>query len=578
MEKELVVVIDFGGQYNQLVARRVRECNVYCEIYSYKTDLNKIKAMNPKGIILTGGPASCYEPGAATCSEDLFHLGVPVLGLCYGAQLMTHVLGGKVERAAVREYGKTEVKVDRSSKLFSDVSENTICWMSHFDYISKLAPGFRAVAITANCPVAAAECVERGLYAIQFHPEVLHTVEGSKMLYNFVRNICGCCGDWKMDSFVEESIKAIREKVGNGKVLCALSGGVDSSVAALLLKRAGHEVIGVFMKNWEEKDDNGVCTSETDWADVRAVCERIDIPYYSVNFVKEYYDRVFSYFLDEYRRGRTPNPDVLCNREIKFKAFLDFAMKLGADRLATGHFCQLGDAADGKKQLLRGVDNNKDQSYFLYMLGQNALEKAMFPVGHLTKAQVREIAEEAGLANSRKKDSTGVCFIGERHFKPFLQQFLPAQPGNMRTLEGKVVGRHDGLMYYTLGQRRGLGIGGAGNGERWFVLAKDMERNELIVTQGADHPLLYSKNALGTDATWISGEAPAGEFDCTCKYRYRQPDQAVHVSVRENGQVLVTAKERQRAVTPGQSMVFYQGAVCLGGAICDTVLDAGQVG
>ena len=248
MEKELVVVIDFGGQYNQLVARRVRECNVYCEIYSYKTDLNKIKAMNPKGIILTGGPASCYEPGAATCSEDLFNLGIPVLGLCYGAQLMTHVLGGKVERAAVREYGKTEVKVDRSSKLFSDVSENTICWMSHFDYISKLAPGFRAVATTANCPVAAAECVERGLYAIQFHPEVLHTVEGSKMLYNFVRNICGCCGDWKMDSFVEESIKAIREKVGNGKVLCAVSGGVDSSVAAVLLSKAvGEQLTCVFV-------------------------------------------------------------------------------------------------------------------------------------------------------------------------------------------------------------------------------------------------------------------------------------------------------------------------------------------
>ena len=318
------------------------------------------------------------------------------------------------------------------------------------------------------------------------------------------------------------------------RIVVGMSGGVDSSVAALLLKRAGHEVIGVFMKNWEEKDDNGVCTSETDWADVRGVCEKIDIPYYAVNFVKEYYDRVFSYFLDEYRRGRTPNPDVLCNREIKFKAFLDFAMKLGADRLATGHFCQLGDAADGKKLLLRGADGNKDQSYFLYMLG-------------------------------------------ERHFKPFLQQFLPAQPGDMRTLEGKVVGRHDGLMYYTLGQRRGLGIGGAGNGERWFVLAKDMAHNELIVTQGADHPLLYSKNAVGTDATWISGEAPAGEFDCTCKYRYRQPDQAVHVSVRENGQVLVTARERQRAVTPGQSMVFYQGEVCLGGAICDEVLDAGQV-
>ena len=258
MEKELVVVIDFGGQYNQLVARRVRECNVYCEIYSYKTDLNKIKAMNPKGIILTGGPASCYEPGAATCSEDLFNLGVPVLGLCYGAQLMTHVLGGKVERAAVREYGKTEVKVDRSSKLFSDVSENTICWMSHFDYISKLAPGFRAVATTANCPVAAAECVERGLYAIQFHPEVLHTAEGTKMINNFVKNVCGCKGDWKMDAFVENTIKEIREKVGDGKVLLALSGGVDSSVAAGLLSRAiGKQLTCVFVDHGLLRKDEG---------------------------------------------------------------------------------------------------------------------------------------------------------------------------------------------------------------------------------------------------------------------------------------------------------------------------------
>lgn len=362
------------------------------------------------------------------------------------------------------------------------------------------------------------------------------------------------------------------------KIVVGMSGGVDSSVAALLLKRAGHEVIGVFMKNWEEKDDNGVCTSETDWADVRNVCEKIGIPYYSVNFEKEYYDRVFSYFLDEYRRGRTPNPDVLCNREIKFKAFLDFAMKLGADKLATGHFCNLGQAEDGSMQLLRGVDGNKDQSYFLYMLHQNALEKAMFPVGGLTKAQVRAIAEEAGLSTSKKKDSTGVCFIGERHFKPFLQQFLPAQPGNMRTLEGKIVGRHDGLMYYTLGQRRGLGIGGAGNGERWFVLKKDMEKNELIVTQGGDHPLLYSKNARGEDVTWTADKPPAKEFDCTCKYRYRQPDQEVHVVLEDDGHVLVTAKERQRAVTPGQSMVFYDGDVCLGGAICAEVLDAGQVG
>ena len=298
MEKELVVVIDFGGQYNQLVARRVRECNVYCEIYSYKTDLNKIKAMNPKGIILTGGPASCYEPGAATCSEDLFHLGVPVLGLCYGAQLMTHVLGGKVERAAVREYGKTEVKVDRSSKLFSDVSENTICWMSHFDYISKLAPGFRAVATTANCPVAAAECVERGLYAIQFHPEVLHTVEGSKMLYNFVRNICGCCGDWKMDSFVEESIKAIREKVGNGKVLCALSGGVDSSVAAVLLSKAvGEQLTCVFV-------DHGLLR-KNEGDEVEAVFGpngNYDLHFIRVNAQERFYNKLAGVSEPEHKR------------------------------------------------------------------------------------------------------------------------------------------------------------------------------------------------------------------------------------------------------------------------------------
>ena len=248
MEKELVVVIDFGGQYNQLVARRVRECNVYCEIYSYKTDLQKIKAMNPKGIILTGGPNSCYEEGAPTCSRELFEMGIPVLGLCYGAQLMMLVLGGNVEKAPVREYGKTEVFVENSSPLFGNVAPTTTCWMSHFDYISQIAPGFEIVAHTADCPVAAAQCREKNLYAIQFHPEVLHTVEGSKMLYNFVRGVCGCSGTWRMDSFVENTVKEIREKVGNGKVLLALSGGVDSSVAAgLLAKAIGKQLTCVFV-------------------------------------------------------------------------------------------------------------------------------------------------------------------------------------------------------------------------------------------------------------------------------------------------------------------------------------------
>ena len=248
MNRETVIVIDFGGQYNQLVARRVRECNVYCEIYSYKTELSKIKEMNPKGIILTGGPNSCYEEGAATCSPELFEMGIPVLGLCYGAQLMMHVLGGKVEKAPVREYGKIEVAVENSCVLFDGVSEKTICWMSHNDYISRIAPGFCVSAHTADCPVAAAENPEKNLYAIQFHPEVLHTVEGTKMLSNFVYKVCGCAGDWKMDSFVKQSIEAIRKKVGDGKVLCALSGGVDSSVAAVLLSKAiGSQLTCVFV-------------------------------------------------------------------------------------------------------------------------------------------------------------------------------------------------------------------------------------------------------------------------------------------------------------------------------------------
>ena len=258
MEKELVIVLDFGGQYNQLVARRVRECNVYCEIYSYRTDLSKIKEMNPKGIILTGGPNSCYEADSPTYTKELFELGIPVLGLCYGAQLMMHVLGGKVQKAPVREYGKTEVFVDRSSDLFEDVSETTVCWMSHFDYISQVAEGFRITAHTADCPVAAAENAEKSLYAIQFHPEVLHTQEGTKMLYNFVRGVCDCAGTWRMDSFVENAIREIREKVGGGKVLCALSGGVDSSVAAVMLSKAiGNQLTCVFVDHGLLRKDEG---------------------------------------------------------------------------------------------------------------------------------------------------------------------------------------------------------------------------------------------------------------------------------------------------------------------------------
>ncbi len=357
------------------------------------------------------------------------------------------------------------------------------------------------------------------------------------------------------------------------RVVVGMSGGVDSSVSALLLKEQGYDVIGVFMKNWEEKDDAGVCTAESDWNDVRAVCDDIGIPYYSVNFAKEYWDRVFSYFLKEYKAGRTPNPDVLCNREIKFRAFLDFAMKLGASRMATGHFVRTNEAGE----LLKGVDPNKDQSYFLYMLKTWQLKKSIFPVGGMTKAEVRDYARQKGLPVSEKKDSTGVCFIGERNFKQFLQEFLPAQPGDMVAPNGEVVGRHDGLMYYTLGQRRGLGIGGCGDGRSWFVIGKDLEKNRLLVAQGEDHPMLYATRALGTEITWI-GEPPAVEGEtvaCTAKFRYRQSDQPVEISW-QGDEMKIHALERQRAITPGQSCVLYQGEKCLGGCIETGVTDAGK--
>ena len=351
-----------------------------------------------------------------------------------------------------------------------------------------------------------------------------------------------------------------------------MSGGVDSSVAALLLKEQGYDVVGVFMKNWEEEDPNGVCTAETDWADVREVCDTIGIPYYSVNFAKEYWDRVFSYFLKEYKAGRTPNPDVLCNREIKFRAFLDFAMTLGAARIATGHFVR----TDGEGRLLKGTDPNKDQSYFLYMVHAEQLKKSVFPVGGMTKAEVRKIAAAHGLPVSDKKDSTGVCFIGERNFKKFLSEYLPAQPGDMVAPDGEVVGRHDGLMYFTLGQRRGLGIGGRGDGRSWFVIGKDLQNNRLLVAQGEDHPMLYSTRCRAEDVTWI-GEAPVREGEtlrCTAKFRYRQPDQPVEVTLQD-GQLMIRALTPQRAVTPGQSAVLYKNDKCLGGGIVTEILDAG---
>ncbi len=351
-------------------------------------------------------------------------------------------------------------------------------------------------------------------------------------------------------------------------IVVGLSGGVDSAVAALLLREQGYAVEALFMKNWEEDDAPEYCAAAADLADAQAVCDVLGIPLHTVNFSAEYWDRVFEYFLAEYRAGRTPNPDVLCNREIKFKAFLDHAATLGATTIATGHYAR-SDLHEGRWRLLRGADPEKDQSYFLYTLGQAQLARSRFPLGHLAKGEVRRMAAAAGLPVHAKKDSTGICFIGERKFKEFLARYLPARPGDIVTPEGEVIGRHDGLMYHTLGQRQGLGIGGrhGSSGEPWYVAGKDLGRNLLLVVQGHDHPLLFSRALTATDLTWVAGEPPALPARCSAKVRYRQGDQPCRVEAGPEGGVTVTFDTPQRAVTPGQSVVFYDGAACLGGGI-----------
>ncbi len=345
------------------------------------------------------------------------------------------------------------------------------------------------------------------------------------------------------------------------RVVVGLSGGVDSAVAALLLQQQGYAVTGLFMKNWEEDDTDSRCGAEEDLKAARAVCAQLGIELKTVNFSTEYWDRVFHYFLEEHKRGRTPNPDVLCNKEIKFKAFLDHALDLGADLIATGHYARV-EKRDGVYRLLKAHDAQKDQTYFLYALGQAPLSRALFPIGHLTKPEVRELAHAAGLPNYDRKDSTGICFIGERDFKSFLARYLPAQPGDIRALTGERLGRHDGLMYYTLGQRQGLGIGGAG--EAWYVARKDMASNTLYVVQGEHHPALFSGGLTADDLQWVTGAAPALPLHCAAKSRYRQPDQDCVLSAATDG-VAVHFDQPQRAITPGQAVVFYDGEECLGG-------------
>jgi tRNA-specific 2-thiouridylase len=355
-------------------------------------------------------------------------------------------------------------------------------------------------------------------------------------------------------------------------VVVGISGGVDSSIAAHLLKKEGYNVIGMFMKNWEEKTAQGNCTSTVDYDDAATVCEQIGIPLYTVNFAEEYRERVFTDFLEGYKAGETPNPDILCNREIKFDLFFKKALDMGADYLATGHYCRKGDG----NRLLRGVDSNKDQSYFLYTIKSEILDKVLFPVGELDKGEVRRIAAELGLATATKKDSMGICFIGKRNFREFLGQFLTCQAGKICTLDGKVVGEHQGIAYYTLGQRKGLGIGG--QGDAWFVVDKDVERNRLIVVQGEGHPALYGSALIAKEVTWVSGALDCDHekvsvdnpVRCTAKIRYRHADVGCRLVKIDGERVWVEFDEPQKAITPRQSVVFYDGEVCLGGGLIES--------
>ncbi|MBA2367690.1 MAG: tRNA 2-thiouridine(34) synthase MnmA [Candidatus Protochlamydia sp.] len=349
-------------------------------------------------------------------------------------------------------------------------------------------------------------------------------------------------------------------------VVVGMSGGVDSSVTALLLKEQGYNVLGLFMKNWEEKDENGACRSEQDFEDVRRVCEQIDIPFYGINFVEDYWNNVFKQFISDFEKGWTPNPDILCNREIKFKVFMDKALELGADFLATGHYSQ-NLSLNGRPSLAKGVDLNKDQTYFLYTLNEKILSRVLFPIGGLEKSEVRQIARSHHLATSEKKDSTGICFIGKRDFRTFLSQYVAIQPGAFETLQGKKVGMHIGTAYYTLGQRKGLGIGGPG--EAWFVVGKNNERGIVYIEQGADHPALYCDDLVATDLTWVGKMPSPYPFECQSKIRYRQTDQPCTIEKIESGKAYVTFPSPQRAATPGQSIVFYNGIHCLGGGIIE---------
>lgn len=398
--------------------------------------------------------------------------------------------------------------------------------------------------------------------------DIIILLIGGRVLCKKGESLVG--SDKKIGTENTACFRSASEKNMAKTVVVGMSGGVDSSVAALLLKEQGYNVVGLFMKNWEGDDADGCCTADDDYADVRRVCAKLDIPYYGVNFAKEYMDRVFSYFLDEYKRGRTPNPDVLCNREIKFGPFKEYAMQLGADYIATGHYCGIRHE-NGIHYLLKAKDQNKDQTYFLNQLSQSQLSDVLFPLQNLPKPEVRRIAEENGLATAEKKDSTGICFIGERNFRKFLMSYIPAKKGEIKTYDGRTLGEHCGLMYYTIGQRRGLDIGGqAGDAGRWFVVEKDLKNNVLYVAHGAEDRL-YSKGLYMNSCNWIPSAPAQKEFKCKAKFRYRQEEQGVTVRIGSD-KIFVDFDEKQRAITEGQFCVLYDDEKCLGGGVIEKAI------